>query len=311
MKILDCTLRDGGFTSDFNWDFNFAKRYYELLTKFNIPYIELGYWMQTAKSKNPFYNFNFKHLDKITKNSNKQNVSIIIDYHYCNKDLNIYPKKNSTAVSMIRVTSRKEDFQKALKFSDKLKRKTDLDVCIQIINSTNYSKIELEKIVSQLVTHDFYYIYFADSHGNLNLINDFEKYEESIKLLRKHNINIGFHLHNHTDRALLNYYFCVEKKINIIDTSILGLGKGGGNLALENIINNENLIELLTFILNEKKHFRFNNINKIYSLISGRLNITDNYAKEAFQKKIGIEKFYSEAIKLRGSKKDTYEKIFD
>ena len=35
MKILDATLRDGGFVNDFNWDINFARKYYELMSKFN------------------------------------------------------------------------------------------------------------------------------------------------------------------------------------------------------------------------------------------------------------------------------------
>ena len=151
MKILDCTLRDGGFTQNFNWDFEFAKRYYNLMTKFNIPYIELGYWMQTAKSSNPFYNFNFQHLEKIAKDANKKNVSIIIDYHYCTKDTSKYPKKFSTPVSLIRMTARKEDLKDALVFSENLKNDKDLDVSIQIINSTNYSKKELEEITSKLI----------------------------------------------------------------------------------------------------------------------------------------------------------------
>jgi hypothetical protein len=28
MKILDCTLRDGGFVNNFNWNIEFAKRYF-------------------------------------------------------------------------------------------------------------------------------------------------------------------------------------------------------------------------------------------------------------------------------------------
>tara|TARA_Y100001970_G_C14256495_1_gene875875 strand:+ start:4448 stop:5380 length:933 start_codon:yes stop_codon:yes gene_type:complete len=310
LKILDCTLRDGGFTKNFNWDFGFASRYYELMTKFKIPYIELGYWMQTSKSENPFYNFNFDHLNKIVGKSDKQNVSIIIDYHYCNKDTSKYPKKFATPVSMIRMTARKEDFNEALIFSSKLKKATNLDISIQIINSTNYSKKELEDTVKELVKHNFYYVYFADSHGNLNLISDYSNFEDSISILKENNINVGFHLHNHTNRALLNYYFCLEKKINITDTSILGLGKGGGNLQLEHVIINENLIELLNFIDQEKANFDLKDNKFLYTIISGRLNITDNYAKEAISKNISLENFYNKASELRGVERDTFKEIF-
>jgi len=310
MKILDCTLRDGGFVNDFNWDFDFAKRYYDLMSELNVSYIELGYWLQTKKNQNPFYNFNMQHLDKITKNSNKENVSIIIDYHYCNKDLSVYPKKGQTPVSLIRMTSRKQDLDEALIFAEKLKDKTQMDTAIQIINSTNYSEHDLTKTIEKVLKFNFFYVYFADSHGNLNLFKDFHKFKPSIDLLKKNNTNTGFHLHNHTNRALLNYYICLQNEISMTDTSILGLGKGGGNLSLEHVIINENFIKLLKFISEEKDHFKLKNIFKLYTLITGRLNVTDNYAKEAIQKKITIEHFYNKISLLRGVDKDTYKELF-
>ena len=128
-----------------------------------------------------------------------------------------------------------------------------------MINVTNYSTKELEETTEKLIVNDFEYIYFADSHGNLNLINDYTKHEHLINKIKYNGINFGYHLHNNTGRALLNYFFMKEKKIDITDTSILGLGKGGGNLKLEEVIINENFIELLEFIQREKLHLNFKN----------------------------------------------------
>ena len=36
MNIIDVTLRDGGFTCDFDWPIKIAQEYYELLSKFSI-----------------------------------------------------------------------------------------------------------------------------------------------------------------------------------------------------------------------------------------------------------------------------------
>jgi hypothetical protein len=79
----------------------------------------------------------------------------------------------------------------------------------------------------------------------------------------------------------MNFYICKKNQIDMIDTSILGLGKGGGNLRLEDVINNEYLLELLNFIREEKSflHSSYND-RYLYDIISGRLNITDNYATE-------------------------------
>ena len=309
MKILDCTLRDGGFKCDFNWNLDFAKRYYQLMSKFNVAYIELGYWNQTAKSKNPFYNFNYETLKYITKGINKPNVSVIIDYHYCSKNLNKYPKKFKTNISLIRLTSRKTDINKALNFVEKLKNKTKLDTALQLINITNYSKNELIKTVRRAINCGVYYLYFADSHGNLNLIEDYKKLSDSITLLKENNIKVGFHLHNHTNRALMNYYICKEKNIDMIDTSFLGMGKGGGNLRFENVIMNEFLIELLTFIEKERKNLVYSYDDRyLYDIITGRLSLTDNYATLACKKKMKLSDFYNMCLTIKGVNKDKFNK---
>lgn len=310
MKILDATLRDGGFVNNFNWDFNFAKKYYELMSKFKIHYIELGYWKQTAKSKNPFYNLGFKEVEKITNKTDADNACIIIDYHYCNKDLTCYPIKKQTPISMIRITSRKEDINKAIDFGNSLRDKTKLDISFQVINVTNYSNKELEIVTEKLVKNKFLYIYFADSHGNLNLINDYKKHEYFINQLKYNGINFGYHLHNNTGRALMNYFFMKEKKIDITDTSILGLGKGGGNLKLEEVIINENFIDLLNFIKNEKKHLYLNNDAILYNMITGRTNVTSNYAQYAFKKKMDLQTFYKKCLNLREFEKDNFNEKF-
>jgi 4-hydroxy 2-oxovalerate aldolase len=308
MKILDCTLRDGGFRSDFNWDIGFAQRYFAQMSKFNIHYIELGYWKQTSKSKNRFYNLGIKDVDLITKDAKKNNACIIIDYHYCSKDLKSYPKKNETPISMIRITARREDLDEAIRFANKLQEKTQLDLSFQIINSTNYSKVELSEVAKKFKNSNFLYLYFADSHGNLNLMEDYWKFEDAINTMRENNFFTGFHLHNHTDRALLNYHYAKNKNVSMTDTSIRGLGKGGGNLKLENVIINENLLELLSFMKKEKKHLYLDDTNQLYFILSGRLGITDNYAKVAIQKDLSLEQFYEAAYKLRGVDKDTYNK---
>ena len=114
MQIIDVTLRDGGHVRDFNWPIKYAQQHYLSLSKIpEIKFIELGYWMQTSKSKNTFYNLNFKKVKKITKQKKLKNVSIMIDYHYCSKNISDYPNYKQKIIGMIRVCSRKEDIPKA------------------------------------------------------------------------------------------------------------------------------------------------------------------------------------------------------
>jgi 4-hydroxy 2-oxovalerate aldolase len=270
--------------------------------------VELGYWGQTAKSKNRFYNLTSNDVEQIVGVEKKKNVVVIIDYHYCNKDLNIYPCKQSSPVVMIRITARKQDIDDALKFAAKLYEKTNIDISFQIINCTNYSRRDLEKTVEKISSYKFMYIYFADSHGNLNLDLDYDNYKDSIEKIKYQGIKVGFHLHNHTGRALTNYYICKNNKIDIIDTSILGLGKGGGNLKLEDVIINEYFILLLEFIHYETKHLSLNKKIYLYNLITGRIGVTDNYAKYALANNLPLTQFYQDCLQLREDKKDIFDK---
>ena len=166
MQIIDVTLRDGGHVREFNWPIKFAQDYYKALCKIpEIKFIELGYWKQTSKSKNVFYNLNYKIVKKITKSRNLKNVSIMIDYHYCSKEIKDYPKNDQKEIGMIRICSRKEDIPKALKFAEKLKTHTKLNVSFNIFNSTNYSKKELIRVCKMVANHNVDYVYFADTHA--------------------------------------------------------------------------------------------------------------------------------------------------
>lgn len=110
MHLIDVTLRDGGFAVDFDWPIKFAKEYYNTLSGFSgIKYLELGYWKQTSKSKNLFYNLNQDVVNQITNKTGKQNVSVMIDYHYCTHNLAEYPTDKQKEIDMIRLCSRKED----------------------------------------------------------------------------------------------------------------------------------------------------------------------------------------------------------
>ena len=71
MQIIDVTLRDGGHVRKFNWPIRYAQDHYRTLSKIpDIKYIELGYWKQTSKSSNPFYNLNLQTVNKITSKKN-------------------------------------------------------------------------------------------------------------------------------------------------------------------------------------------------------------------------------------------------
>jgi 4-hydroxy 2-oxovalerate aldolase len=307
MNIIDVTLRDGGHAVNFDWPINFARDYYRLISSFkDVNFIELGYWKQLSKSNKDYYTLDIDKVNNVTQKAGLKNVAIMIDYHYCSHILSDYPTVEQSEISLIRLCSRKEDLKNAIEFGEKLKAYTGLLVSLNIFNTSNYSEDELLSVSKLVSISKFDYIYFADTHGSINLKYDSKKFIDAIKILSKANKKIGLHLHDHSGLAYYNYQKLFDMNIDFTDTSLRGMGKGSGNLKLEFIINKSDLIDLSQLILN------YNNLLTItptpYELISAKYSVSDNYANEAKRLNLTILQFDNFCKTLSNLDKDSYNK---
>ena len=305
MQIIDVTLRDGGHVRKFNWPIRYAQDHYRTLSKIpDIKYIELGYWKQTSKSSNPFYNLNLHTVNKITSKKKLNNVSVMIDYHYCSKNLFDYPKNDQKEIAMIRICSRKEDIPQALKFAERLKKYSKLNVSFNIFNSTNYNKDELIKVCKLVSKHKIDYVYFADTHGDMDLEKVYKKFKKPLSLLTNSGKQVGMHLHDHSGKGYFNFRQLKKYKIKRCDSSIRGMGKGFGNLRTEQIIKPKyfNLIGSLVKEYNELLTMPQN----IYTLITAQYAISDNYALHAKKINLNVKSFSKICSQVKGKDKDNF-----
>ena len=306
IEIIDVTLRDGGHAVDFNWPIYFARNYYNTLSKFSqIKTIELGYWGQTSKSKNMFYNLDYDKVCSVSTNQGLNNISVMVDYHYCSHNVKDYPDKNQSEICMIRLCSRKEDIPNALEFGKELKEYSNINVSFNIFNASNYDEEEVADVCDTIKQFQFDYVYFADTHGNLNLAHDLDRFQNGFNILRDNGIKVGFHLHDHKGLALANYRDLTKREIHSTDTSVRGMGKGSGNLKLEHVINNkEDLTDLARLILDNEKLLTIQPL--VYELITSFYGVTDNYAKKAMQLNMPIHTFDKICSNITGLDKDNF-----
>jgi len=308
MQLVDVTLRDGGFTCDFDWPLEFAQEYYNLVSNLGVNCMELGYWKQTSKSKNRFFNLDMETVKQITGGQGKKNVCVMIDYHYCSKDLNDYPTNDQNEIRMIRMTARKDMINDAFDFAIKLKKHTGLEIAFNIFNTTNYTDIELDTVLDKVLQSDFDIIGFADTHGYLNLNNDIVRYEQKFKRIKESGKKTCFHLHNHTGKAYINYIKCSESPyIDICDTSIGGLGKGAGNLKLEEVLEDDKAL-LLNIFINKYYNKLFKKTVNPYYMVTGRFGITDNYATQAMKLEFPMNTFVNFCKHIEGLYRDNFDK---
>ena len=106
----------------------------------------------------------------------------------------------------------------------------------------------------------------------------------------------------------MNYYWLIaNSNCGYIDASVNGLGKGMGNLALENVLRNEEICHLLHYLVTSPMHPLKTTIFNALCNISGRLSCTDNYAKlAAARSNISVSDFYNILCRIRGVDRDTF-----
>ena len=235
-KLLDCTLRDGGYVN--NWDFGLdnIKTIITGLQNARIDYIETGFLVDKKITKNQSL---FNKIDEINtilpQNCDKNRFFAMISYGKF--DINRLPEYSDNLISGIRFIFKKQNLKDALKTCREIKSKGyRLFINPTFINQ--YEKEELIELIRQINQIHPAGFTIVDSTGGLNEKASAEIFSLSDKYLDK-DICIGFHSHNNLNLSLENAKVLnsvnTEREI-ILDCSISGIGRGAGNLSTQEII---------------------------------------------------------------------------
>ena len=81
IKVLDCTLRDGGYVNDWNFGFENSKNIISLLNKSLVDFIEIGYLDKNNSSKDKTLYPSIQEInDFITDDLNIQKLVLMITF---------------------------------------------------------------------------------------------------------------------------------------------------------------------------------------------------------------------------------------
>lgn len=307
LKFIDVTLRDGGHQHGFNWSLEFVKRYLNSINAFQeIEFVEIGYWKQSGKFDGPFYSIDEKLLSLVSKMSKKK-LSIMVDYHYCSHNVEDFPNNvDFPELGLIRVCLRKEDIAKGCRFVSDLKSYTNCKLSINFFNITNYEQDDLEYACEAAAGSNADFMYFADTHGGLDLGENIEMFKRFTKLIKEAGMIPGLHLHDHSGKAYFNYRNLASAGFEATDVSLGGLGKGLGNLKLEHVLDLRGRECILDHLILDKELFCMP--YGPYGALTARDGITDHYAVEAERIGLNPSQFAKRLEGIVGSSKDNYIK---
>jgi len=242
ITILDCTLRDGGFYNNWNFDLQKSKKLVHSLANAGVDIIEIGYkTIQNNKFYGLFKFSNEKFLSYLKDVEGVEFAFMIDIKEFINEDRNglnyealdklVLPQKDSV-FQWVRLVSKLGDVPFAAAYINYCKTK-GYKVCFNIMGGSMISDQELTETIQAVSSTALDVFYIADSYGSFYP----EQLRKKIQIMSKHfDKKLGVHLHDNQGLAYANSLIAIEEGVHFIDATVMGMGRGAGNLKLEQFL---------------------------------------------------------------------------
>jgi 4-hydroxy 2-oxovalerate aldolase len=235
IKVLDCTIRDGGLINDHLFDDKFVKAVYRACSLAGVDYVELGYQASKKQySPDKFGRSKFCDEDFLKEMTEgvepKAKIATMVDIGRVELD-QIKPKKDSI-VDLMRVACYIKDVDKAIAYVNHLSEK-GYDTTVNIMAVSTALQPDLEEGLAQLAECPVKAVYVVDSFGALFSEQIHFLVKLYLKYLQPKGKDVGIHCHNNQQLGFANTIEAIRKGANYLDATIYGIGRGPGNCPLE------------------------------------------------------------------------------
>jgi len=315
--ILDCTIRDTGYLNNWNWDYETVKNIVYYLGEVGVDYCEIGFLKDERYVEDNVgiwrhLNSDLSVIKKLKQDTKtKAKIAVMMDiggYSEQYYDVDKLPRKEETGIDLVRVFTFYGILDRVPEVCNKLKEK-GYTVTLNIGHCAHLEQKEINNIKLKIKSGELNvdYLYFADSLG---MLTPNEIYKFMLNLKDIYPVKNGFHNHDNHGTIFGNLINLLNCNIDILDGTISGFGKNGGNCNLEQLLfylilkegyefNIEPLLELLEKI-DLGKEF---NINKeeIKRMLQQFMKVHSSYLNPIIEEPLPI--IYKKLNKLKFRKK--------
>lgn len=241
VRVLDCTLRDGGRIIDCAFEDEEIKEIVDKLANAKIDIVEVGFLRDAGMTEYRGNSTFFTDVDQIRPfvNRNKKNVMYVAFVDYGLYDFSTLKSYDETSIDGIRFGFTKRDYREH--YDDIIKcmhiiKENGYKLFVQGVNSLNYSDSELLQLVDMVNQVHPFSFGIVDTYGAM-YIDDVDRIYGLIDHNMDEDICINFHSHNNYQLSfsLAQEVIKLSKGTRqiIIDATLAGMGKVAGNLNTE------------------------------------------------------------------------------
>jgi len=239
LKVLDCTIRDGGLVNDHKFTDEFVTAVYEANVEAGIDYMEIGY--KNSPRLFPSDKFGpWKHCDEqdirrvVGENDTPLKLCAMADATKSDWKTQIIPKQDSV-LEMIRVAFYAHQVAEAVEMIHH-SAEQGYEVSANLMAVSTNTEQEVDQVLEEVARTPASVLVVVDSFGSL--------YAEQIEILVKKYLEVGrssgkavgMHAHNNQQLAFANTIEAIIHGANRVDASMAGLGRGAGNCPMELLI---------------------------------------------------------------------------
>jgi 4-hydroxy 2-oxovalerate aldolase len=241
LKVLDCTLRDGGYYN--NWDFDsiVVKEYLDAIAQSGISFVELG--LRNFAQKGFLGAFAYTTEDFL--NSLELPVGptygVMVDAKtLIGADISIndaistlFVDSKSSKIGLIRVAAHFHEVENCKTIVSTLKA-MGYSVGLNLMQAGGKPAEELERLAGIIESWNCLdCLYFADSLGNMDT-NEVTRVFSCIR--SQWSGEMGIHTHDNMSAALSNTITAADLGATWLDSTVTGMGRGAGNAQTERLL---------------------------------------------------------------------------
>lgn len=250
IKVLDCTIRDGGLINNHQFSDKFVRAVYQACVDAGIDYVELGY-KNSRRIFAPDEYGSWKYCDEedirriVGDGPRTIKLSAMADAERCDYQTDILPKEESV-LDVIRVATYIHQMPTALDMIQDAHDKGYETTC-NLMALTTVQDVALKEALDALARSPVDTVYLVDSFGHLYSEQVRDLTIAFLKALEGTGKEVGIHMHNNQQLAYANTIEGLILGANRLDATINGMGRGAGNCPLELLVG---------FLKNPKFHLR-------------------------------------------------------
>jgi 4-hydroxy 2-oxovalerate aldolase len=317
IRVLDVTLRDGGCVNNFDFGEIYMNKILSALEESKVDIVELGYLDNKKGSKNGRTQFiDEQAITGCLLKNKKSNTTYVAMMDYGKFDPQNLQKRSINDIDGIRVAFHKKDIPGLAMICRSILDK-GYDLFIQPMIVMRYTDREIIDLIDMINTDipEVRGMYIVDSFGEMRM-NDLHRLINIFDNNLNRDISLGFHSHNNLQLSYsnaINFIQFPTARDIIVDCSVMGMGKGAGNLNTELLLEHMNLyyngnynivplLEISDSVLNQiREEFYWGYSVEYY--LSSKNHCTPSYAGYYFKKHmLPIEKV-SELLSLIAEEK--------